>query len=138
MKDAVTLRMALPKIPDIELVALEALERLAGHLGIPAEKIAEAKILVTEALINAFEHAGNKNLLTRVEFIMSQKELTIFVRDYGAGFEPSAVEDPGTAGKNDPLRTRGWGLKLMKSLSDDFRIESGKTGTKITITKFLG
>jgi anti-sigma regulatory factor (Ser/Thr protein kinase) len=137
MKDAVTLRMALPRIPDIELVALEGLERLALHLGISGGKIGEARILVTEALINAFEHAGDKHPLVRVEFTMTPKELTIFVRDYGEGFEPSAVENTEAATQTRPMKTRGWGLKLMKSLSDGFRIQSGKSGTKITITKLL-
>ncbi len=137
MKDAVMLRMALPRIPDIELVALEGLERLARHLGISGDKIGEAKILVTEALINAFEHTGNEHPLVRVEFTMTPSELTIFVRDYGEGFEPSGVEDPEATTRTGSLKKRGWGLKLMKSLSDGFRIQSGKTGTRITITKLL-
>ncbi len=137
MNNAVTMRMALPKIPDIELVALEGLERLARHLGISGEKIGEAKILVTEALINAMEHTGDAHPLVRVEFTMTPRELTIFVRDYGEGFEPSSVEDPETTTRTGGMKKRGWGLKLMQTLSDGFRIRSGKTGTRITITKLL-
>lgn len=137
MKNEVTLKIVLPKIPDIELVALEGLDRLAHHLGIADEKIGEAKIIVTEALLNALEHAGDKNPSVRVEFTMTPKELSIFVRDHGTGFEPSAVEEPDLGAKLGTANKRGWGLKLMKSLSDDFHIESTNNGTTITIRKLL-
>jgi serine/threonine-protein kinase RsbW len=131
----VSLKITLPHVPDIELVAVEGLRRLASHLGISAEKIGEATILVTEAIINAFEHAGGTRSAVRVEFTVSRERLVIFVRDYGKGFDPAAVPDPDArraAGKK-----RGWGLKLMKSMSDDFRLESTGRGTKITLTKKL-
>ena len=137
MNDTVRLKIALPKIPDIELVAVEGLERLAHHLGISDEKIGEARILVTEAVVNALEHAGDKNPTVRVEFTMTKKEIVIFVRDYGKGFEPASVEEPDIRAKMGTTHKRGWGLKLMKSLSDDFRIQSNKNGTRITIMKRL-
>ena len=55
----------------------------------------------------------------------------------GGGFEPESVPDPSIDEKLRAERKRGWGLKLMKSLSDDFRIESNTTGTKIIIRKLL-
>lgn len=137
MNDAVTLKMSLPRIPDIELVALEGLDRLARHLGIADAKIGEARILVTEAVINALEHAGEKNPAVLVEYTMTQQELTIFVEDHGEGFEPKAVEEPAIEDKLRSAKKRGWGLHLMKSLSDDFRIESSASGTKITLKKLL-
>ena len=137
MTDAVTMKITLPKIPDIELVAIEGLDRLARHLGIAEDKIGEAKILVTESIINALEHSGEANPSVRVEFSMTTKELIIFVRDYGKGFEPGAVEEPDIRAKLGSKEKRGWGLKVMKSMSDDFHIESGKGGTKITIKKLL-
>jgi anti-sigma regulatory factor (Ser/Thr protein kinase) len=137
MNDAVKMKMSLPRIPDIELVALEGLDRLARHLGIADEKIGEAKILVTEAIVNALEHSGEQNPTVRVEFTMTQKELVIYVRDYGKGFEPSSIEEPDIQGKIHAKRKRGWGLQLMKRMSDDFHIESGSRGTKITIKKLL-
>jgi len=137
MTGAVTMKMTLPKIPDIELVALEGLDRLARHLGIAQEKIGEARILVTEAVINALEHSGEDHPSVRIEFTMTAGELSIFVRDYGKGFEPGSVEIPEIASKMGLKNKRGWGLRLMKSLSDDFHIESNERGTKITIKKLL-
>jgi anti-sigma regulatory factor (Ser/Thr protein kinase) len=137
MNKAITMEIALPKVPDVELVALEGLDRLARHLGIADQKIGEAKIIVTEAIINALEHAGDENPLVRVEFSMTPTELVIFVRDYGKGFEPSSIPEPELETKFGAERKRGWGMKLMKSLSDGFQIESGRQGTKITITKRL-
>ncbi|MFI5252190.1 MAG: ATP-binding protein [Bacteroidota bacterium] len=137
MKDVVSLKIELPKIPDIELVAVEGLDRLAHFLEISEEKIGEARLLVTEAIINGLEHGGEDNPKVNVEFTMTTKELTIFVRDFGKGFEPTSIEDPDIRNKIGSKNKRGWGLKVMKSMSDDFKIESNNAGTKITIKKLL-
>jgi anti-sigma regulatory factor (Ser/Thr protein kinase) len=137
MAEPVKLRIELPKIPDIELVAIEGLQRLARHLGIADEKIGEARILIAEAIINGLEHSGNDNPRVDVEFTIDPKELVIFVRDYGKGFDPAGIEEPDLAAKMGSDYKRGWGLKLMKSMSDDFKIESNGSGTKITLKKLL-
>jgi len=137
MDENIKLKMTLPKIPDIELVAIEGMDRMAKHMGIADDKIGEAHVLVTEAVINAFEHSGQKRPIVRVEFTMNQEKLIIFVRDYGKGFKPEDVEEPDINKKLGSKHKRGWGLKLMESMSDDFEIESDENGTKITITKIL-
>ena len=137
MQDTVSLKVSLPKIPDIELVALEGLDRLAHHLGIAEEKIGEAKVLVTEAIINALEHSGVAEPTVGVEFAMTKQELTILVKDDGKGFKPSSVEEPDIKSKLHSGNKRGWGLKLMRTMSDDFQIESDNHGTRITIKKLL-
>jgi anti-sigma regulatory factor (Ser/Thr protein kinase) len=138
MKNPVVLKIELPKIPDIELVAVEGLGRLARHLGIPEEKIGEARILVTEAIINAFEHAGGDPASpVVVEFTMTTDDLVIYVKDYGKGFDPTTIAVPKIALKMKGGDKRGWGLKLMESMSDDFRIQSDASGTRITIKKSL-
>jgi len=137
MEENIKLKMTLPKIPNIELVAIEGMDRMAKHMGILDAKINEAHILVTEAVINALEHSGQKRPRVRVEFELTQEKLIIFVRDYGKGFEPETVEEPDIKKKLGSASKRGWGLKLMKSMSDDFEIESDENGTKITIIKNL-
>ena len=137
MDQHIKLDIKLPKVTDIELVALEGLELMGRHLGITDDKIGEARILVTEGIINALEHSGSKTPYVNVDFTMTKEKLVILITDFGKGFEPETVEEPEISEKFGSDNKRGWGLKLMKSMSDGFEISSGKTGTKITLTKIL-
>lgn len=135
MNDSFKLKILLPRVPDIELVALKGLEQMASYLNLNDEKVGEARILINEAIINAFEHSGQVNPVVRVEFTINKEKLIILVRDYGKGFDVNTLMEPDINAKIHSQHKRGWGIKLMKSMSDDFIIQSGPHGTKITMIK---
>ncbi len=135
MDQHIKLEVKLPKVHDIELVALEGLALMGRHLGITEAKIGEARILVTEGIINALEHSGSDVQYVNVDFTMTKEKLIILITDFGKGFVPDDVEEPSIIGKLSSNNKRGWGLKLMKTMSDGFEIDSSDSGTKITITK---
>jgi serine/threonine-protein kinase RsbW len=137
MDQDIKLEITLPNIPDIEIVAIQGLEKLGKYFGVPEDKIGEARMVVCEAVINAMEHTGSDNPYVSVEFTMTKEKLIILVKDSGHGFNPAEVEEPDIRKKVSGVNKRGWGLKLMKSMSDDLIIESDSNGTKISIMKNL-
>jgi anti-sigma regulatory factor (Ser/Thr protein kinase) len=137
MNQNINLEIKLPKVANIELVALEGLHLMGGHFGISETKIGEAKIIVTEAIINALEHAGKDSPYVKVDFTMTKEKLIITITDSGKGFVPSKVAEPNIKDKLMSDSKRGWGLKIMRSMSDGFEIKSDENGTTIIITKNL-
>jgi anti-sigma regulatory factor (Ser/Thr protein kinase) len=85
---------------------------------------ADMKIAVTEACTNVVVHAypdGDGPLETTMTMLPGN--LVVSVRDRGLDFKPLPSDPGGT-----PL---GFGLALIASLSDEFGIRSGASGTEV-------
>ena len=126
---------------DSELDACEFLDEFAKKCDFMTESIDEMRLAFIEAIINAKEHAP-KNLPTGVEtdvftaFSFDGENLTIQVRDFGQGFNPTQVEKPDIKKKLKSANKRGWGLMLMEKLMDGVEISSfPPSGTLIKMVK---
>ena len=81
-----------------------------------------------EALANAVVHGNVENISKQVHVecrCYTDGEVSITVRDEGAGFDTSAVPDPTT--HESRLFEHGRGIYLMKALMDDVFFEEGGT-----------
>jgi len=136
--DAGPIRMSLSsRFENIELA-----QHLCGKLLEGREVTEETKhwllMALREALANAIKHGNRQDLSKRIHLEMDVvgANLQISIRDEGAGFDPTAVDDP--LAPENRLKTSGRGIFYMKTFMDDVRfrkIEGG--GMEIVLTKNL-
>lgn len=132
-----SIELKIPALPNMELVATNAVDVIAKHMGLSEQKAAELSMALIEATINAFEHAkSDKDVF--VHFIMNGDKLIVKVIDQGSGFEEADVALPDIDQKVDnESNKRGWGISLIKELVDVVQFDSNQNGTTVTMVKNL-
>ncbi len=103
---------------------------------IPADRVADLRVAVSEAATNAVRARTGAAEVARVvvRYRLEDDRLTVEVRDQGAGFDESAL--PGLPPAEAPerlLHESGLGVPLMRELADETEIRSGSTGTSVRL-----
>jgi anti-sigma regulatory factor (Ser/Thr protein kinase) len=103
----------LPKAAGSAAEARRALDRLAG--AIDEERLANARLLVSELVANAIEH-GREEGEIELRVAVDDAALRVEVVDPGPGFEPAPrrADDP---------KDSGWGLHILAQLADRWAVE---------------
>jgi serine/threonine-protein kinase RsbW len=134
--------MTIPVAPEMEIAATAQVSALGEWMEMGRDKIDEVKMAVVEACINAFEHSATPDHKVELAFRVCAEEggrgayLEVDVSDAGHGFDPTRLKTPEIAAALRSSRKRGWGIKIIESLMDDVRIESGEHGTHIVMRKY--
>lgn len=92
---------------------------VTGKMGFDEDDASWIELAVHEAVINAITH-GNKNSADKqvdVRFVVEQDSLTVYVRDYGAGFDPAQLPDP--LNPENLLNPSGRGIFYMRTFMDE-------------------
>src|SRR5215813_15084833 len=85
---------------DSKLELIETVESLAksvsAKLGFDEDAAGWIELAVHEAIVNAIKHGNQLSAYKRVDvrFLLEQDAMTIYVRDRGAGFDPTRLPDP--------------------------------------------
>lgn len=131
----------LPARPEFVALARACVAEVAREApGLPAERVEDLRVAVSEACTNAIEAHGaggiGDDILVRCE--LSSRQLRVVVQDRGHGFDPSHLlllptsTDPNLLGAE-----RGFGVPLMRLLADDVEIHSSPDGTSVAVTMRL-
>ncbi len=97
----------------------------AGEAGLTGERLADFVVAVNELLTNAVRHGGGTGQLT----VWSDDGTVVCeVSDHGAGLEPISPHRPA------PDEPGGWGLWLVRELTDTCEIKTGPDGTAVRIS----
>jgi len=114
MKAEVDLRLA-PE-PEVVTTARHALDRLANLL--PAEKLEDVRLVVSELVTNSILHAElSPDEQISLTVTVSGGAVRGRVCDPGAGFEVPSEPCP------RPDMSGGWGLPIVETISDRWGIE---------------
>jgi anti-sigma regulatory factor (Ser/Thr protein kinase) len=105
----------LARDPDSAAEARRALGEVSDHLS--PRRLEDARLLVSELVTNAIRHADlDDGDVIRLIVVTGDRALRIEVCDPGQGFE---MTEP----VPDPARPSGWGLYLVRELSDRWGVE---------------
>jgi anti-sigma regulatory factor (Ser/Thr protein kinase) len=127
--DPPTVRIALEARAENVTIVRQALAGIAEALAVEPEVLADLKIAVSEACTNVVVHAYPNGEVGGLEidcWPRADDQLTVVVRDHGAGISPRVTESgPGL----------GLGLPLIAALAEEIQISSGPgRPTEVTMT----
>lgn len=113
-----------------ERTAISIATDFAARLALSDERVEGIRTGVSEAFINAVEHASREESSGRIELSLrstGEDTMQIVVHDWGPTFNPEQIEAPKIEQKIQAgQKKRGWGLYLIRQLADDVRIHSSK------------
>ncbi|TYQ16006.1 UNVERIFIED_CONTAM: stage II sporulation protein AB (anti-sigma F factor) [Acetivibrio alkalicellulosi] len=110
-------------------------EETINNITTDEKKVFRLKSAAHELLINSLEHGYNKNA-GKVTFSIESKGDSILLEmsDEGSGLDISSLNLERHCSDLQSINGRGWGLMILKKLSDNMTISSNTpNGTKISI-----
>ena len=136
-----TVELRIPAKAEYITLCRLALTGLGQLREIADDTMADLKLALTEAVSNSVRHAygpsGEGSVGVRYE--LHPDRLGIEVVDDGAGFDPDAETDAPPAPQDDDLSEGGLGIAIIKSIADEFELESqpGVRGSRLRFVKRL-
>ena len=121
-------KYSLPSDVDMMSPFVDHLMRVIGTFRIADGSEVDIEIALREALANAVIHGNQEDLHKHVYltmFCVADGEISVMIRDEGAGFDSSSVPDP--SAPEHRMSTHGRGICLMRALMDEVSFEQGGT-----------
>ncbi len=139
MARPVHVRLVLPHVARAELLASRAVDEAGQRIAFPRDTLAEVKLAVVEACLNALEYgAGDVEVEVTAHPDDGTEWIEVAIVDHGPGFDPARVPHPVLEDKLRSKRKRGWGLELIRRLMDEVEITSQPGLTRIRMTRRRG
>ncbi len=124
------LEIKIPPVKDFISVARYTAAIYANSVGFDIEKIEDIKLVVGEACNNAVLYGDTRENNILIKFYTAEDSMQIDIVDKGYGFDIDSHKNPNL----DNPEEGGFGIFIIKELSDYLKIESSKDeGTHLNI-----
>jgi anti-sigma regulatory factor (Ser/Thr protein kinase) len=108
-------------------------------LALPPQQVERIRTAVCEAVLNAVEHGNNNRIDLPVHLLVESNDecVTISVYDHGLVRSlPESPTEPDLAAKlAGEQRPRGWGLFLIRNLSDQLQVRNEPARSCIVVKR---
>lgn len=125
--------MIVPMGEDTEMIAAQTIEEIARRHRFAPKAVNQIKTALVEACINAAEHSHSPDRKIYQKFAVEDDKIIITVSNRGLRLADKEAQEIA----HDEGGRRGWGLKLMKTLMDEVKLERTDDGTRISMIKYL-
>jgi serine/threonine-protein kinase RsbW len=146
---------------DITLVAVRAIGRLQNHLefrllakeesipkviscidkrmslaGFSKEEILDLQVAVEECYVNIINHGYRKGEgFIWITFDSGEDSFTVTLEDNAPRFDPTLYHKPNRVENAEDQPIGGWGINLIRSLTDEIKYDYGDNKNKLTLIK---
>ncbi len=124
--------IVVPMGEEAEMLAAQTIDDIAERHAFSNKATNQIKTAVVEACINAAEHSLSPDRKIVQKYAVAPGKITITISNRGLRLADKMRDAPAP----DEAR-RGWGLKLIRGLMDNVKIEETDDGTRITMVKNL-
>lgn len=126
-----------PAFEHLAMVRSVLANALEAEGALKQERLQDLRLAVSEGTTNAIEshQAAGTDAPVRIGVAVEATQVTVSIADQGGGFDPAKLKPHPPV--TDPERLqyeRGLGITLMRTLADRCDIETGPTGTTVTLT----
>jgi serine/threonine-protein kinase RsbW len=131
-------RLDIPAKAEYVVLGRLALAGLLRSRGYSDEAVADLKLAVTEACSNSIRHAySHDGGQVHLEFRVAADQVTVCIRDEGAGFHEDDIDCPECAEvAGVRLSEGGMGISLIRAVVDEFDLQRpAGGGTVLVLTK---
>lgn len=127
-------KLNIPNELGFEKIPIVVVALAAQAMGFSPERIENLKMALGEAVTNAIEHGNQLDAAARVLVVltMADKSLTLDVIDQGQQPIPDIPTE-----RQKRTDYRGWGMELIKRLTDEVTVEAAPGRNEIRMVAYL-
>jgi anti-sigma regulatory factor (Ser/Thr protein kinase) len=121
-------------VAELKTVTSEVVRFLQRH-GVPGTAAYFTRLAVEELVVNvirhAFEEGGDEAISISLD--LDEERLQVCIEDGGRAFDPTRVPAPDLSGPLEVRRAGGWGVYLVRSVSERMTYERHGDRNRVTV-----